>query len=98
MYHELTFKVYEEEEDNIKIKEYRDKEGMFVLLTSVPEEQMNNSEILREYMEQVSVEACFRVLKDPYFIDELFAKKIKEVGSTGICYNYLTNGIEPAGT
>jgi transposase len=31
-------------------------------------------EILREYKEQISVEACFRVLKDPYFIDELFVK------------------------
>jgi transposase len=103
-YHELTFKVYEEEkvlkrlskgrprkdeyrqtekvyrldvkvhEDDVKIKEYRDKEGMFVLVTSVPKEQMNDMEILREYKEQISVEACFRVLKDPYFIDELFVK------------------------
>ncbi len=103
-YHELTFKVHEEEkvlkrssrgkpckdediqtetiyrlkvevyEDDLKIKEYRDKEGMFVLISNVLKEQMDDREILREYKEQVSVEACFRILKDPYFIDELFVK------------------------
>jgi transposase len=47
---------------------------MFVLISNVPKEQMDDREILREYKEQVSVEACFRILKDPYFIDELFVK------------------------
>jgi transposase len=61
-------------EDDLKIKEYRDKEGMFVLISNVLKEQMDDREILREYKEQVSVEACFRILKDPYFIDELFVK------------------------
>jgi transposase len=47
---------------------------MFVLISNVPKEQMDDREILREYKEQVSVEACFKILKDPYFIDELFVK------------------------
>ncbi len=47
---------------------------MFVLISNVLKEQMDDREILREYKEQVSVEACFRILKDPYFIDELFVK------------------------
>lgn len=35
---------------------------------------MNNRAIIKEYKEQSSVETTFRVLKDPYFIDELFVK------------------------
>ena len=35
---------------------------------------MDNRDIIKEYKEQSSVETSFRVLKDPYFIDELFVK------------------------
>lgn len=61
--------------DDIRIKEHKDKKSMFVLMTNIlDEERMDNKEILMEYKEQSSVETCFRVLKDPYFIDELFIK------------------------
>lgn len=108
-YHEMTFKVHEEErvlkrasrgrpcknellqtetvyrleinvhEHDMRIKEYRDKEGMFVLVSNAPAERMDDVAVLREYKEQASVEACFRVLKDPYFIDELFVKMPKRL-------------------
>ncbi len=61
--------------DDIRIKEYKDKESLFVLITnSMDKKQMNNKAIIKEYKEQSSVETTFRVLKDPYFIDELFVK------------------------
>ncbi|NSW92747.1 MAG: IS1634 family transposase [Firmicutes bacterium] len=69
--------------NDVKIKEYRDKEGMFVLVSNVPKEQMDDTDILREYKEQVSVEACFKVLKAPYFIDELFVKSPKRLEALG---------------
>lgn len=61
--------------DDLRIKEYKDRESLFVLITnSMDKEQMNNRAIIKEYKEQSSVETTFRVLKDPYFIDELFIK------------------------
>ena len=61
--------------DGLRIKEYRDKESLFVLITnSIDKEEMDNRDIIKEYKEQSSVETSFRVLKDPYFIDELFVK------------------------
>lgn len=73
----VKFNVYEDEK---KIKHIRDMEGMFVLITGILDEKfMDNRSILVEYKEQPSVETCFRVLKDPYFIDELFIKKPKRV-------------------
>ena len=61
--------------DDLRIKEYKDKESLFVIITnSMDKEQMNNRAIIKEYKEQSSVETTFRVLKDPYFIDELFVK------------------------
>lgn len=73
----IKVNVYEDDE---KINHLRDMEGMFVLITGILDEKlMDNRSILVEYKEQSSVETCFRVLKDPYFIDELFIKKPKRV-------------------
>jgi transposase len=73
----IKVNVYEDEN---KIKYIKDMEGMFVLITGILDEKyMDNRSILVEYKEQTSVETCFRVLKDPYFIDELFLKKPKRV-------------------
>lgn len=61
--------------DELRIEEYKDKESLFVLITnSMDKEKMDNRDIIKEYKEQSSVETSFRVLKDPYFIDELFVK------------------------
>ena len=63
-------------EDDVAIRQQRDKEGLFVLVTNILEnEKFTDGEILSEYKGQVSVETCFKVLKDPYFMDELFYKK-----------------------
>lgn len=76
-FYKIELKVYEDEK---KITNIKNREGMFVLITGILDETyMDNRSILVEYKEQTSVETCFRVLKDPYFIDELFIKKPKRV-------------------
>lgn len=68
--------------DDERIKEYRDRESLFVLVTSVLDNRkMTDAQILSEYKEQTSVETSFKVLKDPCFIDELFYKKPHRVES-----------------
>lgn len=68
--------------DDERIKEYRDRESLFVLVTSVLDNRkMTDAQILSEYKEQTSVETNFKVLKDPCFIDELFYKKPHRVES-----------------
>ncbi len=72
-------KLYQDDE---RIKEYRDKESLFVLVTSILDNRkMTDAKILSEYKEQTSVETSFKVLKDPCFIDELFYKKPHRVES-----------------
>jgi transposase len=66
--------------DSVRIGECKDKESTFVLITNaLDEEKMNNRFVLQEYKEQSSVESTFRVLKDPYFINELFVKTPERV-------------------
>lgn len=61
--------------DDIKIKKYKEINGMFVLITNnLDEKEMTNIDVLKEYKGQSSVETCFNFLKDPSFIDELFVK------------------------
>jgi len=66
--------------DDLRIQQYKGRESLFVLITnSMDEEKMDNKTILKEYKEQSSVETTFKVLKDPYFIDELFLKTPQRV-------------------
>ncbi len=61
--------------DDAKIKRNQEKNGMFVLITNVlDEENMINIQVLKEYKGQSSVETSFNFLKDPSFMDELFVK------------------------
>lgn len=77
IFYKIDVNLYEDEK---KVKALKNLEGMFVLITGILDETyMDNRSILLEYKEQTSVETCFRVLKDPYFIDELFIKKPKRV-------------------
>ena len=73
---QTTYKVHVKLHDNdVSIKEYRERNGMFVLVTNILDtNKMDNEATLKEYKEQSSVENNFRVLKDPAFIDELFLK------------------------
>ena len=68
----LKIEIYK---DDVRIREIKEKESIFVLITSIDENEMDGKSILTEYKQQSSVETSFRVLKDPYFIDELFIKK-----------------------
>jgi transposase len=62
-------------QDDRRIKETKDKASVFVLITNIIDhKEMDSKAILKEYKDQASVETSFRVLKDPYFIDQLFIK------------------------
>lgn len=61
--------------DEQSIREEKDRESLFVLIAgNIEDRGMTEKDILKEYKEQSSVETCFRVLKDPDFIDELYVK------------------------
>jgi transposase len=69
--YKLEIKIHK---DDVKIKKYKELNGMFVLITNKMEEEMACPDVLKEYKGQTSVETCFNFLKDPAFIDELFVK------------------------
>lgn len=55
----------------------------FVLVTTVPiewqDETMDRKEILALFKGQVNVEMNFSFLKDPFFTDEIYVKKLEQV-------------------
>ena len=51
----------------------------FVLITNVPEEELNDGEVLRKYKSQGVVERSFSRLKRPMMVDTLFLKTSKRV-------------------
>ncbi len=58
-----------EGEDETGIEALKDEMGMFVLVTNAMALlKLEPADVLKEYKEQVSVETCFRVLKDLVFI------------------------------
>lgn len=63
-------------ERNQALVEKKKKEaGMFVLIRNkTDEEKLSDLEVLKEYKQQHSVESTLRILKDPYYVDEIFLK------------------------
>jgi transposase len=58
--------------------------GMFVLISNETDgEKISDLEVLEEYKQQYSVESTFRILKDPYYVDEIFLKKPERVEAFG---------------
>jgi len=53
-----------------KIKNAIQKASMFILITNISDSECSDEEILKEYKEQSGIERLFRVLKDPFFIDQ----------------------------
>ncbi|OPZ89410.1 MAG: hypothetical protein BWY74_02738 [Firmicutes bacterium ADurb.Bin419] len=72
-------------ERNQALVEKKKKEaGMFVLIRNkTDEEKLSDLEVLKEYKQQHSVESTFRILKDPYYVDEIFLKKPERVEAFG---------------
>jgi len=57
-----------------RIEQYRQREESFVLITNVPETDLNDGEVLRKYKGQGVVERSFSRLKRPMMVDTLFFK------------------------
>lgn len=66
-----------------KVKEERERRSSFVLITSLPKEEVPAAELLREYKEQSSCEKRFSFLKDPAFVDAVFLKKRERIEALG---------------
>lgn len=62
-----------------KIEQYRQREESFVLITNVPETELNDGEVLRKYKSQGVVERSFSRLKRPMMADTLFLKTPKRI-------------------
>lgn len=60
-----------------------ERRSTFVLITTVPREELSAADLLREYKGQVHVERHFHFLKDPLFVDALFVKKPERVEALG---------------
>ncbi len=57
------------------IREEYQRAGTFVFITTLPESEWSNTEILEEYKGQTSVETRFRNIKaDPCIVDNLYVK------------------------
>lgn len=72
MWYKVKFKYCENYE---QIEKFKSETGMFVLITSILDENiLSDIDILKEYKGQTNVETNFKILKDPYFIDEIYLK------------------------
>jgi len=60
--------------DTERIEQFRQKEESFVLITNVPETELNDGEVLRKYKSQGVVERSFSRLKRPMMADTIFLK------------------------
>ena len=60
--------------DEQQVAELQQKEESFVLISNVPESQLGDRELLREYKEQHVVEVQFRMLKQPAIANAIFLK------------------------
>lgn len=60
-----------------------ERRSTFVLITTVPREELSAADLLTEYKGQVHVERHFHFLKDPLFVDALYVKKPERVEALG---------------
>lgn len=82
-----------------------ERRSTFVLITTVPPEQLSAAQLLREYKGQVHVERHFHFVKDPLFVDALFVKKPERVEALSyvlliacLLYSLLERRLRRAGT
>jgi len=81
IWHKVKVRVFEE---HVKIDKHKEKAGLFVLVTNeLDPRKISDTEVLTEYKEQSSVEINFKILKDPYFVDEIYLKDPKRVEAFG---------------
>jgi len=62
----------------------REEAGCFVLLTSIPENEMCGIDILRTYKDQDGIEKNFSFLKDPLIVNDVFLKKPHRIEAMGL--------------
>ena len=80
-WYKIKIKIFEEQ---VKIDKHKEKAGLFVLVTNeLDPEKISDIEVLTEYKEQSSVEINFKILKDPYFVDEIYLKDPNRIEAFG---------------
>ena len=80
-WHKVKIRVFEE---HVKIDQHKEKAVLFVLITNeLDSGKISDIEVLTEYKEQSSVEINFKILKDPYFADEIYLKDPNGVEAFG---------------
>ncbi|AET60012.1 transposase [Paenibacillus terrae HPL-003] len=76
--------------DEDVIQKERRKASRFVLVSTVPAEfqgkPMDSAALLQTYKGQIRVECNFSILKDPYFVDEIYLKKPHRVEVLGYLF------------
>ncbi|MEI7028428.1 IS1634 family transposase, partial [Paenibacillus sp. y28] len=84
----LAFHLIVRDEDAIGMA--RRKASRFVLVSTVPNEfqgkSMDSAALLQTYKGQIRVECNFSILKDPYFVDEIYLKKPHRVEVLGYLF------------
>jgi len=65
--------------DKGRIEALKRKEGSFVLITNVPEEELTDRDVLITYKKQGIVERSFSRLKRPMMADTIFLKTPKRI-------------------
>ena len=69
--------------DSARRQQALERRSTFVLITTVPREELSATDVLTEYKGQVHVERHFHFLKDPLFVDALYVKKPERVEALG---------------
>lgn len=71
--YQMTAEIETESE---KMKVLNDQKACFVIGTNIPSDKLENTEVIKSYKNQSTVESGFRFLKEPvFFVSSLFLKK-----------------------
>lgn len=76
---QYTVELQEIAENKVRIANYRKKTQSFVLITNVPESEMDERAILHTYKEQKVVEDNFSIIKRPIMAGTLFVQKPERI-------------------
>jgi len=83
--YETVFKIAADvQRDSAAITTYKQRESCYVLVTSLEDEQeWPDERVLEEYKQQITVEQCFPVVKDPKSVGAIYLKNQQRIEALG---------------
>ena len=81
-------KVTNVEYDEVKRNEYMQQESTFVLISNISSDEKSDTELLKTYKGQHTVETSFRMLKNPSLASIIYLKNPKRVEALTMLLNF----------